>query len=225
LVVFVPTFQGWMNCSAQVISKQSILTAAHCVNAIESNPGWTYVQAWRQTSTGWLLVMPTTWVTVQHNANYNGIDAKHDVGLITAPSVQPLQNVTVGDAHPLAKSTPTAQTMYAIGYGYFGNDEGQTDGQGRFGKVTPTFDSANLDYVFHNTATNPELCSGDSGGPLKSAVSGALLVYGVASKLSGAGSGHCRTTSHWATVSHNLSWLRPRIVGSCFETSSYYSCW
>jgi V8-like Glu-specific endopeptidase len=217
--------QTWTTCSGQVISKQSILTAAHCVNVIDSNPGWTYVQAWHQTSTGWLLILPTTWVTIHYNPSFNGVDAKYDVGLVTAPTVQPLQHLTQGDAHALAKSIPSGESMYAMGYGYFGSGDSDVDGQGRYGKVTPTYDPAKLDYVFVSGPTSPELCSGDSGGPLKSAFSGPLLVYGVASRGTGPGFGHCRAHSHWATVQHNLAWLKPRIVGACFETATLYSCW
>jgi hypothetical protein len=218
-------FESWTKCSGQVVSQYSILTAAHCVSAMGENPGWTYVQAWRQTPTGWLLIMPTTWVTTRYNPSYNGVDAKYDVGLITAPTVQPLQNVTQADAHALAKSTPTGESMYTMGYGYYGSNDDQYDGQGRYGKVTPTYDAAALDYVFSNSISSPENCSGDSGGPLKSAFSGPLLVYGVVSKGTGPGFGHCRGYSHWATVHHNLAWLKPRIGGSCFETSTLYSCW
>jgi secreted trypsin-like serine protease len=225
LHIWLPAFQGWTRCTGQVVSQRSILTAAHCVSVLGANAGQTYITAWRQVSaTEWRLVMRESWATFVYHPSYNGIDAKHDVALITAPN--PLEHITRSDSHSLAKSTPSGETMYAMGYGYYGPDEEDYDGQGRYGKVTPTYDSAALDYIFMNTnISSPELCSGDSGGPLKSAFSGPLLVYGVASKGSGPGWGHCRAYSHWATVHHNFTWLKPRIVGSCFETSTLYSCW
>jgi hypothetical protein len=224
LHIWSPATQTWTRCSGQVVSQRSILTAAHCVTALGANPGATYITAWRQvSSTEWRIIMPESWATFVYHPSYNSIDAKHDVALITAPSA--FQYITQGDAHSLAKSAPSGESMYAMGYGYYGSEDDQYDGQGRYGKVKPTYDPAALDYVFMNSTTSPELCSGDSGGPLKSAFSGPLLVYGVASKGSGPGWGHCRAHSHWATVYQNFTWIKPRIVGSCFETSTLYSCW
>jgi V8-like Glu-specific endopeptidase len=226
LNIFRPEpINSWTTCSGQVVSKQSILTAAHCVNAMGANPAYTYVQAKHQTSSGWVTIMPTSWVRVEYNPSFNGVDSKYDVALVTAPTVEPLQNVTQGDAHSIAKDSPGGISMYVMGYGYYGTDGDLFDGQGRYGKVTPTYDAARLEYFHASDTAEPHLCRGDSGGPLKSAVTGPLLVYGVDSKGSGPGSGNCRAHAHWATTRHNLAWLKSRIVGSCFETATYYNCW
>jgi hypothetical protein len=225
LAIWTPRYGGWNTCSGQVVSRQTILTAAHCVQAVSAaNPSWTYVSAWRQSSaTGHVTVMPPTWVTMRYNPAFNG-NTTYDVGLIIAPTVQPLQNVTSADSGVLAKATPSNVNMYAVGFGYFAGGANDYDYLGRYGAVVPTYSSLALEYFFRNTSTNPEICAGDSGGPLKSTTSGILAVYGVASKRSG-GAGLCQPIGHWATTARNMSWLRGKITGECFESSTIYSCW
>jgi V8-like Glu-specific endopeptidase len=219
-------FSSWDYCSGQVVSAQTILTAGHCVKMISqtTNPSAAYVAAWRQGSANSLVtVMPTTWAMMRYNPAFNG-DAPFDVGLIIAPSVEPLQNVTSSDAGVLAKTTPSNVNMFTFGFGYYGNGANDYDFLGRYGTVTPVYASRALYYFFENTGTRPEICAGDSGAPLKSTSPGSQLVYGIVSRRSG-GSGVCQPIGTWTTTAHNLNWLRGMITGSCVETSTSYSCW
>lgn len=223
---FVPAIGTWVYCSGQVVSPQTILTAAHCLKGLtdvdpNSNPGAMWVQASRPTSGGWLTVMPLTYTTVKYNPAYDGT-ATYDVGLVIAPTVQPLQNVAAGDAALLAKSSPNT-IMDVIGFGYY-DGAGPFDGKGRSGVLAPTYDSVRHVYQFSSTPTDPEICVGDSGGPLKN-----VLQYGVTSRSNGSrlDGVHCFYSSLWATTRDNLSWLKNNIAGprSCLETSTLLSCW
>jgi hypothetical protein len=225
LSIWMPTQKYWNVCSGQVVSAQTILTAGHCVKMVSpNNPSATYVSAWRMTSaTGYVTVMPPTWVTMRYNPDFLG-DAPFDVGLIIAPSVQPLQNVTASDTAVLAKTTPSNVDMWAFGFGYYGPGANDYDFLGRYGTVTPFYASRAVEYLFENTGTRPEVCAGDSGAPLKSTTSGSMQVYAITTRRSG-GSGVCQPVGHWTTTAHNLYWLRGKITGTCTETTTTYTCW
>jgi V8-like Glu-specific endopeptidase len=220
------THGEWNYCSGQVVSAQTILTAGHCVKLVSpNNPSTTWVSAWRQTSaTGYVTVMPPTWTTMRYNPDWNNSDNPFDMGLIIAPSVQPLQNVTSSDAAVLAKTTPGNVNMWAFGFGYYNSGTNDHDYLGRFGVISPNYASKAVEYWYENTGSNLEICAGDSGGPLKSTTSGQMRTYGVAVRRTG-GSGLCQPVGHWSTTAHNLYWLRGKITGTCVETSTTYSCW
>jgi secreted trypsin-like serine protease len=226
LSIQVPPYGAWNTCSGQVVSRQTILTAAHCVQAAIAVPGQftghTNVRAWRESSSGQVVVMPQTWVMIRYNTAYRDGSPVDDVGLIYAPSVQPLQNITSSDSAVLAKTTPSNVTMYAFGFGYY--NDNQIDWRGRYGAIVPTYASRAVEYFWENTGTDPEQCAGDSGGPLKSTTSGSLQVYALHSRRSG-GSGNCQPVGHAAATARAMSWLRGKITGTCQETSTTYQCW
>jgi hypothetical protein len=159
---------------------------------------------------------------LRYNPAYRNDSVVDDVGLIHAPTVQPLQNITFSDSAVLAKTTQSNVTMYAFGFGYYNNS--QIDWRGRYGAIVPTYASRAVEYFWENTGTSPEQCAGDSGGPLKSTTSGSLQVYGLHSRRSG-GSGLCQPVGHAAATARAMSWLRGKITGTCQETATTYQCW
>jgi secreted trypsin-like serine protease len=225
LLIQTPPYGAWNTCSGQVVSRQTIMTAAHCVKGavgLGENPGASNVRVWRESPTGQVVVMPQTWVMMEYNPAYSNDSAVDDVGLIHAPTVQPLQNVTSADSAVLAKTTPSNVTMYAFGFGYYNST--QIDWRGRYGAIVPTYATKAVEYFWENTGTAPEQCAGDSGGPIKSATSGSVQVYALHSRRSG-GTGLCQPVGHAPATARAITWLRNNIVGSCQETATTLKCW
>jgi Trypsin len=224
-----PLWNEWQVCSGQVVSKRTILTAAHCViRASTTNAGFSgtaRVIVWRaSTISSHHLVLSETTVTARYNPSYDQHvgSAAYDVGLFVSPVDLP--TITSNDSGLLAKTTPSNVTMHALGFGIYNEGAQFDDGIGRSGAITPTYAPKALEYFFEATAAQPQICKQDSGGPLKSTTSGLLQVYGVASRHTGPGT-YCRPVGHWATTADNMSWLRGNISGNCLETATYYSCW
>jgi Trypsin len=222
LEIYWPPFDFWTKCSGQIVSRQTILTAAHCVYGVGQNGGATWIRASRQTSSGWVDVISSTWTTVVWNKDYDGT-ARNDIGLIIAPTVTPLVGAVRSDAAVMAKSTPSGVNMTAFGFGYY--TDTLFDGKGRSGVVTPTYNAAVPEYYFSGSSTSPKICTGDSGGPLKSTHNGLLWQYGIASWGS-AGNGECRRDAHWTTTARHIAWLKANIrPDTCLETATNLSCW
>jgi hypothetical protein len=222
LDIWSPRFNAYVHCSGQVVSKQTILTAAHCVLGLGGNPAYTTVRAWMQTGNGVVNVLNAL-SQVRFREDYTGLNPKFDVGLITAPSADLLKNVASRDAAYLAKTTLSGVSMVAVGYGY--SDNTTSDGLGRLATIVPTYDSTNREYTYRDTTGSmPRMCEGDSGGPLKNG--GLNTEYGVMS-IGGPTSdpNPCRPQAYWATTADNIDWLRGKISGTCTEGNTIYACW
>jgi hypothetical protein len=222
LYIWSPLYNAWQTCSGQVVSRRTIMTAAHCViRGSSSNPGLTFVQAWRPTQNSGSLIVTSQWVESRYNPDYlSTCETPYDVGLFISPT--DLQNITATDAGIIAKTTPSNIRMLAFGFGYYEDAPNAYDDQGRYGVVTPTYLPRSAEYTYQSTGTQPQICNQDSGGPLKNAAT--TFVHGVASRHTGEGD-YCRPIGHWAATANNMYWLRGNISGDCLETSTMYTCW
>jgi hypothetical protein len=112
-----------------------------------------------------------------------------------------------------------------MGYGFFNDQDTDWDGHLRGGKIVPVFSSASNEYRYDAPDSSaPELCLGDSGGPIKM-IYGGWLTFGIASHLGTTGS-KCSPTAFWAPTSANWSWIKSVIGPSnCAETPTNVTCW
>lgn len=223
LEIWWPHLNRYGFCSGQVVSRQTILTAAHCLPTENgTNSSYTNVRAFMQTGGGVVVVLNAL-SHVQNRPEYQACMGcpRYDVGLITAPSVDLLKNVAPRDAAWLAKTNPSGLSMVAVGYGYM-NDT-TYDGLGRLATVVPTYNSSRREYNYSATGTMPQMCFRDSGGPLK--WGGANTSFGVYSAGAPVNTGNCYAEAFWATTAQNMDWLRGKIKGTCSESTEVYSCW
>jgi len=222
-------FEGrWRLCTGQVTSRNTVVTAAHCprVAGMTSFHSTLYVRITRQTLNGiygeWLHPEAYILADVQIAFSYTEAVAKHDVAVLK--SSNPWINTVQSHAAGLMKGNPNT-TLWAFGYGNWGNitNPDQFDQQGRAGQIAVTYNSTAKVYRNNASATDPQLCTGDSGGPLKSSFLSGSMTYGVASQLIQY-SGACGTQGEWATTSNNWQWLSSAI-GGCTDKLSYIACW
>jgi len=221
LEIWWPHLGRYGVCSGQVVSRQTILTAAHCIPSVDGgNPSYTQVRAWMQTDGGVVLVLNAL-SQVRYRPEYlNDLGPRYDVGLITAPN-DLLKNVAPADAAYLAKTSPSGLSMVAVGYGYM--DDTTFDGLGRFATIVPTYSSSSRTYTYSATGTMPQMCFRDSGGPLKHG--GLNTSYGLYSRGLPINTGLCYADAIWTTTADNMDWLRGKIMGTCTEGSTVYACW
>lgn len=204
LTLFDPGHGAYFGCSGQVISLHEILTAAHCVLAAlnGADHGTIIFGATRQLSA-------TTWVSVGSGTAtaalnpFNDTTPQYDIGLISWGSQW--TNITNADIAPIATTAPS-QSMWVLGYG-------PPDSQARGGTVSATFNGS----YYVSISPPPQICNGDSGGPLKGLF--ANEVYGVTSQSRNlsctGGSAFAATTRSWAWVRNLLTaWGRRCVVSN-----------
>jgi hypothetical protein len=233
---------GWSYCSGQVISRDSILTAAHCFyDGGWFDDGWdnrisVAIQATHQNANG-------SWENVTQNGGTNEITATvlvqeayvdyreagdtlargYDVAVVRAPNV--LSNITSSDVAAIARLTSQRpEWTFAYGHGYYTDFD--FDAQLRRGYLEdltwyPTSGTSNYRTIVSDYGdADSHICSGDSGGPWKMQTDTATLSgvqFGVTT--SGLGAGECREDfARAAMVAFHDTWLEARVEagrGSC----------
>jgi hypothetical protein len=194
-------------CSAVVISRDVVLTAAHCVGGV----GNTVLHF--RASDGRPVTLPIKAIAIHPDYRPNAIAKRErSIDIALARVVQPLPDRFV--AAPLASQSSIAigDRFRAAGYGLARENVGASGGLFRWGLVAARGPISSVLLW----AEDPEhqglgACTGDSGGPVFAA--GDDTVVAITAWTTGARGGHCGGLTQGALVAPQRSWIDATMDG------------
>lgn len=223
-------------CTGQVISRDTILTAAHCFGTY--GDGWVRKKAVKvgvrhQNPNGsWEHLVNSDGEILDLYVLQSYVNALHpphphryglDIAVLQRRSK--FDNIEQSDVAAFARDTASRPSLlYVYGHGY--HTDTSFDGNLRRGRFTglqyESFHRAD-DYrtiLAQSGANDPHTCKGDSGGPWKEGGFGVVtsgVIFGV--HVWGKGLGECaEEQARAATVAYHHSWIADRVRegrGSC----------
>jgi hypothetical protein len=226
-----------VSCSGQVISRNSILTAASCfynqgwfeggwdnnvavpLRAQHHNPDWSWEFLTWDGASHWVTASVLVQEAyVDYRDDGNSLAHGYDVAVVRTS--EPLINVTSSDVTAIARSTSQRpEWSYAYGHGYYSDT--LHDGNLRRGYLealtwhTSSGSSSYRTVVSDYGAGDAHLCKGDIGGPWKMQTDTALVSgvqFGVTT--TGSGAGNCwEGTGRAAMVAYHDPWIQARVEG------------
>jgi V8-like Glu-specific endopeptidase len=185
-------------CTGTLIAPQTVLTAAHCINAYGASVKYFVVFGTDDSA-------PTDYrqiVAQYKNPSYTGASGSgHDEGVLKLSS--PVLNVTPILPNPVAlNSSNVGQSIRHVG---FGSTSGAGSGNGLKRQVTYTVRQITT-LELESGATGKQTCGGDSGGPALMVTAGSPLerVVGTVSY----GDPDCTVYGMDARVDMDLAWIK-----------------
>lgn len=203
--VGVQTVKGEVWCTATLIGKRTVLTAAHCVVPEEKPP---YSLSPQQGFSIDGVATPIPAASVVYHPGYDAVSIENDVAVIRLS-----QDVSGVTPVQLATTTPTVgETIEIVGYGV--TSENAED----YGTKRRTQNTIGLvmatQYVFYGASgAVGSHCYGDSGGPSFVMRNGKQLQVGIHSW----GEDVCGVAEHDARVDAYHSWIKQQAQGDLHD--------
>lgn len=223
-------------CTGQVISRDTILTAAHCFGTYSD--GWVRKKAvqatvhhqnpngsWEALTNGGGETLDLYVLQGYVNALYPPHPHRRGLDIAVLQRRSNFNNIEPSDVAAFARDTASRPSLlYVYGHGYY--TDASYDGQLRRGRFTglqyePFHRADDYRTISAQSGPNdPHTCKGDSGGPWKEAGFGVVtsgVIFGV--HVLGKGIGNCaEQQARAATVAYHHSWIADRVRegrGSC----------
>jgi MYXO-CTERM domain-containing protein len=185
--------QGSM-CTATLVGKRTVLTAAHCISPGESH-------AFYLDNSRWFV----------HNAvrhpEYNANRIANDVGVVILTHEPPIEPAKLGIAAP-----ELGQELTLVGLGAT-STEGGGSGRKRIAKNKVAALHEDRIVIRYASGDVGNLCFGDSGGPTFATINGQEVQVGIHSYIVG----QCGDTGADMRVDAYLDWIRETAAGDVFE--------
>jgi V8-like Glu-specific endopeptidase len=176
---------GGVSCTATLIGRREVLTAAHCIDS----------QSGRFSVGG----SNRPWSTAHVHEAYDKNTLDNDLAVVILDSaVTGVEPSSLGTA-----AVAGGQTITLVGYGYTSFSGGNSASE----KYVGTNQVASVGSKWFSYRGGSNNCSGDSGGP---SFAGAVVV-GVHS--SGEGNAYCSTTGYDVRVDPYVSWIESKATG------------
>ncbi len=161
-------------CSASLIHKQWVVTAAHCVESMEGG-GTTYFMIGNDINTADGISRYTTVREMYGHPEYDGANSGyHDIGLMKLTNTMSnVELIPVNDDR-LSNTNMRGELVTYVGWGN-NADNGNGSGVKRTADVPIYEIQSRVIYTHDDTGRNRNICSGDSGGAMLFPTSGGVL--------------------------------------------------